>query len=182
MPQLSLFNQAANPNDVVYTEYTIALDIVRHFKPMGRVLDPCRGDGVFYRALQEYGLTPEYCEIDEGKDFYAFWEEVDWCIGNPPYSLFLEWMKHSFEVAKNIVYLVPTNKVFQSWNMIAGIEKYGGIHGMLVFGSGRSIGLPFGFSVGAFHFQRGYHGLVDLQFKKPPLERPKPMVIGQRSK
>lgn len=163
--QPQLFGEALAPSDIVYTPDAVARDIIDFFEPSGRILDPCKGDGAFYRNLP---AGAEYCEIDEGKDFFAWHEKVDWIIGNPPYSIFLDFLKHSFSLSENVVYLVPTNKIFQSWNLIREIEKYGGIRSILAYGSGHLIGLPFGFSVGAFHFQRNYGGGCTLKFKVPP--------------
>ena len=49
-PQTALFH-APVEKDVVYTPDWLADLVVRHFAPTGRVLDPCRGDGAFYRLL-----------------------------------------------------------------------------------------------------------------------------------
>lgn len=170
MAQLSLFKQAKTPEDVVYTQSIIAESIIQTLKPAGKILDPCKGDGSFYDMFPS-SEELFYCEITEGKDFYNFHQKVDWIIGNPPYSIFLEWLQHSFKISDNVAYLVPTNKIFQSWKIMNLIQEYGGIKTMLVYGSGNLLNFPFGFSVGVFHFQRGYHGLVDLQFVKPPNKR-----------
>lgn len=34
----------------------------------------------------------------------------------------------------------------------------GGVKSMVIYGSGQLIDFPFGFSVGNFHFQKGYKG------------------------
>lgn len=81
--------------------------------------------------------------------------------------MFIEFLNHSFRLADNVVFLVPTNKIFQSWNVMDRITLYGGIKAILVYGGGNSIGFPFGFSVGAFHFQRGYTGDTTIRFRKP---------------
>ena len=36
------------------TPYHTAKWIVEHFEPQGKMLEPCRGDGAFYKAMQEY--------------------------------------------------------------------------------------------------------------------------------
>ena len=38
------------------------------------------------------------------------------------------------------------------------INKYGGIKSIIIYGSGQLIDFPFGFSVGNFHFEKGYKG------------------------
>lgn len=155
MAQLSIFPEAKTPKDVVYTPAEVARDIINYFNPSGYLLDPCRGDGAFYDNFPA-GCRRAYCEITEGKDFYNWSEHVDWVIGNPPYSIFHEFLKHSFSIADNVLFLVPTNKIFQSWKTMGMIKKWGGVKGMLVYGPGHLVGFPFGFSVGAFHFQKGF--------------------------
>lgn len=38
------------------------------------------------------------------------------------------------------------------------INKYGGIKSIIIYGSGTLLNFPFGFSVGNFHFKKGYKG------------------------
>lgn len=38
------------------------------------------------------------------------------------------------------------------------INKWGGVKSIIIYGSGTLIGFPFGFSVGNFHFEKGYKG------------------------
>lgn len=165
MSQLSLLPQAHALKDVVYTNDEVAKDIISHFQPSGYLLDPCKGDGAFYNNFPA-NCEKAYCEIDEGKDFYNFVSKVNWVVGNPPYSIFHEFLKHAFSISENVVFLVPTNKVFQSWKTMSLINKWGGVKGVLVYGSGHLIGFPFGFSVGAFHFQKGYKSEV-ITMRKP---------------
>jgi hypothetical protein len=124
-----------------------------------------------FRACLPPPCQIDWCEIEEGKDFFLYRAQVDWIIGNPPYSGFLAFLKHSFSLAENVVYLVPTNKIFQSWKVMDAIIEYGGVKGMLIYGSGHLVGFPFGFSVGAFHFQRGYRGDTRLAFMPPSNKR-----------
>jgi len=163
MAQLRMFSHVENSQDVVYTHAEVARQIVEHFKPSGRILEPCKGDGAFLQWLP----TAEYCEIVEGKDFFACNEKFDWLIGNPPYSIMLEWMEHSFEVANDIVYLVPIHKVVAAWGTFRAILKWGGIVEMLVFGSGSSIGFDFGLTVGAVHLRKGWQGGTRITYTPP---------------
>ena len=151
----TLFEMPAKPSDVVYTPDYIAKDIIDWLNPSGICLDPCYGDGAFYKHLPSGSL---FCELSIGKDFFEFNEPVDWIIGNPPYSIFEEWLRHSFELAPDICYLLPTNKVFQRQVIMSLINRFGGIKGMKIYGSGTLIGFPFGFSVGAFHFSKNHRG------------------------
>ena len=127
--------------------------------PSGGCVDPCKGDGSFYNNLP---IKKDYCEIDEGKDFFTYKNKMNWVIGNPPYSLFEEFLRHSFYLAENVSFLVPINKVFQRELIMNMINKYGGIRQIIVFGSGQKIGFQFGFSVANFHFQKGYKGQTNI--------------------
>lgn len=156
--QIQLFEKPVLPSDIVYTPNSVAQNIIRFLNPKGLSLDPCKGDGAFYNHL----ANADYCEIREGKDFFEYNKKVDWVIGNPPYSIFKEFLEHAFEIADNVSYLVPTNKVFQRQIIMEMINKYGGIKSIIIYGSGSLIGFPFGFSVGNFHFKKDYRGGADI--------------------
>ena len=160
--QRSLWYLPPIKNDVVYTPTAVAKDIIDWCNPIGSCLDPCLGDGSFFEHLPS---PKQWCEIEKGKDFFDHKDKYDWIIGNPPYSIFEDWIIHSFELGDNIVYLLPTNKVFQRHAIMSIINSYGGIFGMRIYGSGQKICLPFGFSVGAFHFKRDWKGKTDISFK-----------------
>lgn len=153
--QPQLLQIALDPGDVVYTPDWVARDMVEYFQPSGRILEPCCGDGVFLKYLPADTL---WCEIERGRDFFAWRESVDWIIGNPPYKIFSNWLDHSFEMADDVVYLLPTNKIFQSVKMLKKISRFGWIKSIIAYGRAGDIGFPFGFSIGAFHFRRGYTG------------------------
>lgn len=153
--QTSLWQKPVLPTDIVYTPDYVAKHICSFVKPYGLCLDPCRGDGAFHKHLPE---GSDYCEISEGKDFFDYNRKVDFIIGNPPYSIFEEFLRKSFEISDNVSFLVPTNKVFQRQVIMDLINKWGGIKSMIIYGSGTLIDFPFGFSVGNFHFQKGYSG------------------------
>lgn len=166
--QMPLIDMPAREKDVVYTPDEVAKGIIDWLRPTGICLDPCRGDGAFFRNLP---LGALWCELSEGKDFFNFNERVDWILGNPPYSIFEEWLRHSFEIADEVAYIVPTNKVFQRQVIMDMITEWGGIKGMMVHGSGNIVGFPFGFSVGTFHFVRGYRGRCDIGLGRFCLKR-----------
>ena len=147
--------------DNVLTPDYIALDIVKHFQPTGRCLDPCRGTGVFFNCLP---AGSEWCEIEEGKDFFAYDGAVEWIISNPPYSCFAEWLYHSFTIAANIVYLIPVNKPFNGFKTMRKTREYGGIAEIYAIGPGSWLKFPIGFAVGAVHFKRGYKGGIKMSF------------------
>lgn len=133
MTQPQLFSVSLVPSDVVYTPENVARDIVDFFKPTGRILEPACGEGVFLKYLPP---CTKWCEIEKGRDFFAENRNFDWIVGNPPYSIFLEWLEHTFTLANDVVYLVPTNKVFQSFRVMDLIDKYGGIRAIRNYGGG----------------------------------------------
>ena len=154
-----LFDTKPFESDVVYTQRLVSKQIIDFLNPKGSILDPCKGDGAFFDFLP---IGSKYCELQEGSDFLYFNEKVDWIIGNPPYSIFEDFLYHSFNLANNVSFLVPTNKVFQRQIIMDRISKYGGIKSMIVYGSGTQIGFPFGFSVGNFHFEKNYKGKAEV--------------------
>lgn len=46
-------------NDDIQTPLALARSLVTHFQPTGRILEPCRGDGNFLRALREQARSVE---------------------------------------------------------------------------------------------------------------------------
>lgn len=154
--QPQLLPIALNPRDVVYTPDDVARDVVEFFKPSGKILEPCSGDGAFLRHLPP---DTEWCEIEQGRDFFAEHRHFDWIIGNPPYSIYADWIRHSFKLADNIVYVIPVNKVFNSYKMMRETAEYGGIPTIYTIAGGGALNfVEIGFSIGAIHFQRGYKG------------------------
>ena len=148
--------------DIVYTQDNVVKSIIDWIRPSGKCLDPCKGDGAFLRHLP---AGSDWCELREGKDFFDYNTKVDYIIGNPPYSIFEDWLRHSFEIAKDVVYILPTNKVFQRQVIMEMISNWGGVKGIMVYGSGSVVGFPFGFSTGTFHFRKEYKGLCDLRLQ-----------------
>jgi hypothetical protein len=103
-----------------------------------------------------------WCEITEGRNFYDFHDKVDWIVTNPPYSDFDRFLDHSFNLADNVVLLVPQSKMFKSMGTIKKWEAYGGIVACYFLPASQA-GFPFGFPCGIFHFKRDYDGLTDFR-------------------
>ena len=150
-----LLMHVAAERDIEYTPPELARDMVDWFAPAGVCLDPCAGDGVFYSLLP---IGSEWCEIERGRDFYAWNTPVDWIVTNPPYSNLLSWIRHSFTVAKNIVYLMPSHRVFASGEFLDDLFEWGGIVHIRRYGTGSQWGFPFGHALSAVHYQAGYTG------------------------
>jgi hypothetical protein len=79
-----------------------------------RVLEPFRGEGAFYNSFPDF-VNKDWCEIEEGRDFKDYNEDIDWIITNPPFRLdvgtkrinaFYTILKHfSTKVNKGIAFL-----------------------------------------------------------------------------
>lgn len=149
-----------NQNDVVFTPDDIAKTIVAMFPIAGSVLEPCSGEGAFLRYLPP---QTQWCEITKGRDFFDYHERVDWIVTNPPYSNFDRFLAHAFDIAENVVFLVPIGKVFKSWGTIQKVRRYGGIKSVWFVPASRC-GFPFGFPAGAFHFERQYTGPTQITY------------------
>jgi hypothetical protein len=163
-PEMAL--DVEEESDVVFTPIDVAKDVVQWFQPYGKVLDPCKGNGAFLQFMP----GADWCEIREGRDFFAWTEQVDWIVSNPPYSIFSKFMRHSMTVARNIVYVIPVNKVYNSDRTMREIWDWGGVPEIHVIGPGAALKFPIGFCIGAVHFQRGYRGSTQVTFR----EREKP--------
>jgi len=167
MTQMQLLKMALDPQDVVYTPDWIAADMVSFFQPSGTILEPSKGNGVFMQYLPP---ETDWCEIAEGKDFYAYNKQVNWIIGNPPYKQFYEFMEHSYKIANDIVYLLPADKPFNVFSTVEMIYKNGAIVHARFYGDGRTVGVPeIHRPATAFHFRRGYSGAMGYSFAVPRL-------------
>ena len=152
--QPSLFHMAT-AKDVVYTPQELARDMVAHFQPNCVCLDPCMGDGTFYNL---FPAGREWCEIEKGRDFYAWTKPVDWIVSNPPYSDLLAWIRYSFKIANDFVYLMPSHRVFASAEFLDDLFSWGGIVHIRRYGTGSQWGFPFGHALAAVHYRAGYTG------------------------
>ena len=162
--QAALFPMASNPKDVVYTPDNVACDMVSLFQPTGRILEPSKGDGAILRYLP----GADWCEISEGKDFFACTRRYDWIFGNPPYSIFADWLRHSFTLADDIVYLIPIIRCWVSSRIIKDIQAFGGIKMIAVYDESNFRDWSINFAIGAVHFRRGYTGGVSVCQRQRP--------------
>ena len=154
----------ATKQDVVMTPLATAKFIVDYFKPQGKLLEPCKGHGAFYKYMQEHSDDVDWCEISEGKDFFEYDKKVDWIITNPPYSIFDAFLEKSFEVADNVVFFIPFSKFLKSKSNDQSVKHFGDVKEIIVLGTGNTHGFPVGFMVGAIHYQRNYKG--DIKFSR----------------
>lgn len=93
-------------HDLAVTPEALARRVVDYFAPRGRLLDPARGSGPFFRALQRHSNDVHWCEIAAGVDFFRYHEPADWIVTNPPWSKLRPYLNHAMEIADNVVFLV----------------------------------------------------------------------------
>ena len=74
-----------------------------------KVLDPSKGPGVFFDNLPD--CTKDWCEIADGKDFFENNEQYDVIIGNPPFSLWTKWLKHTLTKCNKFCYIFGSNSL-----------------------------------------------------------------------
>jgi len=151
MSQPQLLKIALDKKDVVYTPDWVAKDMVEYFKPTGKILEPCSGDGSFLNYLP----SAEWCEIEKGRDFFKWDKKVDWIIGNPPYKQFDNFLQHSFSLAENIVFLIPGDKPFNSMARLRMVNSFGGIAAARFYCDGPQMDMPeIHRPMAAFHFKK----------------------------
>jgi hypothetical protein len=153
--------------DMIITPDNVSEDIVRHFHAKygisGDVLDPFFGEGSFYwqfaYILKYAGEKDRYFghDIIDGYDFFKNESRYSWIISNPPYSSFTRVLQHSMELADNIVYLIPINKITSSMGRVRRILEWGGIPEIRIY-EPKECGFRFGFALGAVYLKRGYAG------------------------
>jgi hypothetical protein len=165
----------AQEGDAVWTPDWCAADMVNYFQPDGRILEPCRGAGAFMRALPMDAL---WCEITDGRDFFEFWEPVDWIITNPPYSLMRQFLRHAFTISSNVVFLLPAKNVFSGYGTIRECAGWGGIAAIRWYGTGATLGFPMGNAISAIHWKQGHCGLIRESFYEDELLMRKHQELG----
>lgn len=149
-----------NPNDDIITPFEISKMIIEMFNINGIVLDPFKGKGSFFNQFPK-NCIKDWCEIKEGRDFFEYNKKVDWIVSNPPYSILDEVLEHSFEIADNIVYLVPLSKIVSSMGRIRKIFNYGGVPKIYIL-SASKCKFPFGFPACAIYIKRNYKGHTQI--------------------
>jgi hypothetical protein len=148
-----------NKNDIVFTPEWLAEKICKMYEIKGKVLEPCKGEGVFLKYLPK---NTEWCEITENKNFYDYNKKVDWIVTNPPYSDFNRFLKHSFNLAENIVLLVPVAKLFKSMGTLKEIFNFGNFVEIHTLPSSKA-GFPFGFPSAVYYIKKNYNGLTKIK-------------------
>ena len=94
-----------NPNDKIYTPPKV-VDMMIDFcdyQPGQLVLEPARGKGAIYDKLSE---PKDYCEIEDGKDFFDYDKKVDIVLTNPPYSLIDKFLAHTYTLCDKFCFII----------------------------------------------------------------------------
>ena len=144
------------------TPFWLAEMIVHHLQPTGRMLEPCAGRGAFVKALSEFGDV-EWCEIDLGRDFFAWSEPVDWIITNPPWSQFRRFLEHSLRLAHDVALMATVNHWWTRQRCAMLTRSGFGYRRLLLFDAPMDFP-PTGFQLGMMHVSRGYEGALDIEF------------------
>lgn len=141
--------------DVVMTPDYLAREIVEYYKPTGKILEPCRGQGAFSNLMPGC----DWCEIAEGKDFFDYKESPDWIVTNPPWSLIRQFLTHSFAIdTKNIVYLCNFNAFVTKARLRSIYDNGYGIKEVYCVKAPKVNWPQQGFQLAATHIQKGYTG------------------------
>ena len=146
-----------NYSDEHYTASHVAEAVVKHFSPQGNCLESFCGQGVFLKHMPP---GTEWCEINKGRDFFAWDKPVDWIITNPPFSNMTRVFEHAFKFSQNCVFVIPISKYWSSAPRLEAVARYGGLVEIAHLGRGRDIGFDIGFPFAAMHFKYGYNGLI----------------------
>tara|TARA_R110002050_G_scaffold275965_1_gene421122 strand:+ start:32 stop:592 length:561 start_codon:yes stop_codon:yes gene_type:complete len=106
-----LAEKVEKDNSIVMTKETMAQYLISlvEYEEGDVWLEPCRGDGAFYNNFPD-DIQKDWCEINEGRDYFDYDGEVDITISNPPFvprKLFVEFTNKAMSsTRKNIYWLV----------------------------------------------------------------------------
>lgn len=146
-------------SDLVMTPISLTKVIVEHFKPKGKILEPCCGTGNFLKILPK---NTEWCEINKGKDFFEYNKKINWIISNPPWSKFKDFLIHSMQLADNIVFLITINHLWTKARLRAMKTANFGIKEIAMIPEKVKDFRQTGFRCAAIHLQRNYKGDIRL--------------------
>ena len=142
-------------NDIVITPAELARELVNHFKPTGKGLEPCCANGNILRFLP----NADWCEITKGKDFFEYTNKVDYVFTNPPWSQIRAFLNHSMELADNVYFLFTINHLWTKARLRDIKSHNFGIKEICIFDTPKEF-QPSGFQCGMVHLQRGYIGEI----------------------
>jgi hypothetical protein len=78
-------------NETYYFHQTpkeLAKKLIEHidFSDNDLILEPFKGEGAFYDNLPN-NIRKDWCEIEQGRDYKDYIENIDWVVSNPPFRL-----------------------------------------------------------------------------------------------
>ena len=85
--------------------------IVKEYELWQSMLNRC-----FSEKYQTRQPTYKGCNVSDNFLNYSFF--YDWCISNPPYSIFRKFFEHGFKISDNCVWLIPTWKAFSGAGLL----------------------------------------------------------------
>lgn len=149
---------AGGGEQAIYTPDDLAVVIVKHFKPAGRICEPCKGGGSFLRAMP----GADWYEIAEGRDFLKAQGQWDWIVTNPPWELVAEFLTKSMQCADNIVILCWLAALYTKARQRMIKEAGFGMVEMLYVPTPPPPWPQSGFQLAAMWLRRGWTGGVQI--------------------
>ena len=170
---MRLIPQTNSPSsDSVMTPLTLARGVVQHFPIRDTACEPCAGDGAFLDALHEIpGLEVDWYEIDSARKYFCISDgdflaaqvekKYAWIVTNPPFSKLAQFLKKSFEVADNVVFLCPINAAIGLKLRVRLAQEAGfGVQEIALVDTPPAPWPQSGFQIAAIWWQRGYNGPI----------------------
>lgn len=157
-----------NGKQEIYTPDELAHAIVTHFRPRGKLCEPCKGAGAFLRAMPE----ADWYEKAEGRDFMAAEGHWDWIVTNPPWNDVALFLRKAMRHADNVVFLCWA----ASWwtrSRQREISQAGfGMVEMLCVPTPPPPWPQSGFQLAAVWLRRGWTGSMTINAPNDRLQRP----------
>ena len=147
----------AGKSDNFQTPIYLAQRIVKHFNPIGTILEPCCGKGNFLQVLP----NADWCEISKGRDFLTLEGHWDWIITNPPYSKYRLFLNKAMAVADNIVFLQLLSHTFFRARLRDMFANKFSIKEILLLETPKEFP-QFGFQLGCVYYKKNYIGDIHL--------------------
>ncbi len=96
------------PDNFQTPQYAIK-DLLKYLPELtGKVWEPCMGKGNIIRAFADFGVDAIGTDVESGVDFLTTdFDEYDYIITNPPYSLKDEFLTRCYESGKPFALLLP---------------------------------------------------------------------------
>lgn len=150
-------NRNYNSDDVVMTPQDLAIKLIKHFNPVGRGLEPCRGTGNIYQHL----TNCDWCEISEGRDFYEYNSKVDYIFTNPPWSQMRKFLQHSYKLADNVYVLVTVNHLWTKARLKDMRDNNFGVVEICCVHTPKNFPQS-GFQLAMIHLKKNFFGKINL--------------------